>query len=88
MGGTIERDGKERKVTIKFNGTVIELWIDNPKARVNGKVKWIDEKNHDVRPIIINDRTMLPLRFVAESLSCKVEWDAKTRMITIIYSAT
>ncbi|MCD6427548.1 MAG: copper amine oxidase N-terminal domain-containing protein, partial [Caldisericaceae bacterium] len=85
LGGTIEWDGKERKVTIKFNGTVIELWIDNPEARVNGKVKWIDEKNHDVRPIIINDRTMLPLRFVAENLGCNVDWDPKTRTITITY---
>ncbi len=85
LGGTIEWDGKERKVTINFNGTTIELWIDNPKARVNGKEKWIDEKNHDVRPIIINDRTMLPLRFVAENLGCNVDWDPKTRMITITY---
>ncbi len=88
LGGTIEWDGKERKVTINFNGTTIELWIDNPKARVNGQPKWIDENNHDVKPIIVNDRTMLPLRFVAESLGCKVDWDPKTRTITITYPAS
>ncbi len=85
LGGTIEWNGTERKVTIKFNGNVIELWIDKPQARVNGKAKWIDENNHDVRPIIRNDRTMLPLRFVAESLGCKVDWDNDTRTITITY---
>ena len=86
LGGTIEWDGTERKVTINFNGASVELWINKPRATVNGKVEWIDPENHDVRPIIINDRTMLPLRFVAESLGCKVEWNASTRTITIIYA--
>jgi hypothetical protein len=87
LGGTIEWDGVERKVTIQFNGTTIELWIDNPHAKVNGVAKWIDENNHDVKPIIVNSRTMLPLRFVAESLGCKVDWDPTTRTITITYPA-
>jgi len=85
LGGTIEWDGTERKVTIHFNGTTVELWIDNPKAKVNGVTKWIDGNNHNVKPIIINGRTMLPLRFVAESLGCKVDWDSATRTITITY---
>jgi len=72
-----------RKVTINFKGTTIELWIDNPKAKVNGTEVYIDPNNHNVKPIIINDRTMLPLRFVAESLGCDVGWDNDTRTITI-----
>ncbi len=88
LGGTIEWDGTERKVTINFNGTTIELWIGKPQARVNGQMKWIDEKNHDVRPIIVNGRTMLPLRFVAENLGCSVQWDPTTRTITITYPAS
>jgi len=35
----------------------------------------------DVKPIV-NDRTMLPLRFVAESLGCNGGWDNDTRTIT------
>ena len=49
-------------------------------------MKWIDDNNHDVKPIIINDRTMLPLRFVAENLGYTVQWDPATRTITITYS--
>ncbi|MEA3313367.1 MAG: stalk domain-containing protein [Caldisericota bacterium] len=85
LGGTIEWDGTERKVTINFNHTTIELWIDSPKARINGNEVYIDPNNHGVKPIIINDRTMLPLRFVAESLGCDVGWDNDTRTITITY---
>jgi uncharacterized protein len=32
-------------------------------------------------------RTMLPLRFIAETLGCQVEWDAATRRVTITYVA-
>ena len=85
LGGTIGWDGTERKVTINFNGTTIELWIDNPHAKVNGIAKWIDENNHNVKPIIKNGRTMLPLRFVAENLGCKVDWNAATKTITITH---
>ena len=85
LGGTIGWNGTERKVTINFNNTVVELWIDNPKARVNGEMKWIDSNNHGVKPIIVNGRTMLPLRFVAESLGCTVNWDPDTKTITITY---
>ncbi len=86
LGGTIKWDGKERKVTINLKGTVIELWINKPQARVNGEKKWIDSNNHDVRPIIVNSRTMLPLRFVTENLGCTVDWDPDTKTITITYS--
>ena len=83
--GTIVWDGTARKVTINFKSTIIELWIDNPQAKVNGAGKWIDNDNHNVKPIIINDRTMLPIRFVAENLGCLVEWEEVRREIKITY---
>ena len=87
LGGTIGWDGTERKVTINFKDTVIELWIGKPQAKVNGETKWIDSNNHSVKPIIVNGRTMLPLRFVAENLGCKVDWNSNTKTITITYPA-
>lgn len=35
----------------------------------------------DVEPLLINGRTMVPLRGIFESLGLKVEWDAKTQRI-------
>jgi len=60
LGGTISWEGADRKATINFKGTTIELWIKNPEAKVSGVTKLIDESNHSVMPIIINNRTMLP----------------------------
>ena len=47
----------------------IVLTIGNKAAKV-----WGNEVINDVAPIIRNDRTMLPARFVAESLGASVEW--------------
>ncbi|MEF3245411.1 MAG: hypothetical protein K6343_05480, partial [Caldisericaceae bacterium] len=85
LGGSIDWDNATRKVTITLKDTIIELWIGKPQAKVNGDTKWIDETNHKVMPEIINGRTMLPLRFVVESLGCDVKWEDTTKTITITY---
>ena len=36
----------------------------------------------DVMPTIKNDRLMLPLRYLAEMIGAKVEWDSQTRIAT------
>lgn len=58
----------------------VELAIGCGNARVNGKILKIPY----VTPYINeNDRTMVPLRFIAEALGCAVGYDANTRGITI-----
>jgi thiol-disulfide isomerase/thioredoxin len=94
LGGTIQWDGKTRSITITLvekqlppapptHTIYIVMKINDPIAYVNGEKRWIDSKNHSVKPVIINDRTMVPLRFVAENLGCTVQWDGNTRTITI-----
>lgn len=85
LGATIGWDGFEKKVTISLKETIIELWIGKNIARVNGVDTPIDPDNPNVVPLIINGRTMLPVRFVAENLGCKVDWDANTKSVTITY---
>jgi len=85
FGGSVSWDATERKVTVSLGSTNIELWIDKSNAKVNSIDASIDPDNFKVVPEIINGRTMLPLRFVAESLGCDVHWGATTKTITIIY---
>jgi len=88
LGGTIEWDANEQKVTINFKETTIELWIGKNTALVNGEYKLIDPKNPKVTPIIIPPgRTMLPIRFIAENLGCKVDWNNTLREVKITYPA-
>ncbi|WP_246829166.1 stalk domain-containing protein, partial [Peptoniphilus sp. HMSC075B08] len=42
----------------------------------------VTKRKMDVTPVLQNDRTMLPLRYVAEALEADVKWDAKTRTAT------
>lgn len=57
----------------------IVLVINNKNASV-----WGEAKTNDVAPIIKNDRTMLPARFVAEALGAEVSWDEAARKVTIV----
>ncbi|MCK5847941.1 MAG: hypothetical protein KAH01_01940 [Caldisericia bacterium] len=78
-------DPVERKVTINVGEKKIELWIDNPLAKINGKEIQIDPNNDKVSPQIKEGRTFLPLRFTAENLGYKVEWEASTQAIHLKY---
>ena len=85
LGGTVSWDPSSKKVTVSLGSNTIELWIGKPTAKVNGTDTPIDSSNSKVVPEIINSRTMLPLRFVAESLGCQVQWDGTTQTITVTY---
>ena len=62
---------------------VVFLQINNYGTVANGTLKWVDKNNKEVRPYIKNDRTMVPLRYIAEELKCKVDYVEETREILI-----
>ena len=37
----------------------------------------------DVAPVLLNDRTMVPVRAISEALDCSVDWDAANRTVVI-----
>lgn len=83
LGAEIEWDGENRIVTGTKDDTKIKLQINNNVATktVNG----VEEKIIlDTPPMIVNDRTMVPLRFIAESLDKQVGWDNQNRTAIII----
>lgn len=83
MGGKVEWNGDSRTVTLTKNEDTIELTIDSEIALLNGEEKYLD-----TAPTIINDRTMLPIRFIAESFGFNVEWYEQTQEITISQSSS
>ncbi|NPV93158.1 MAG: copper amine oxidase N-terminal domain-containing protein [Firmicutes bacterium] len=81
MGGTMGWEAVEKKVTIDYQGTTVELWIGNEEAKINGQQKILE-----VVPFVsATGRTMLPLRFVIENLGAQVAWDGASKRITITY---
>ncbi len=85
LGGEVSWDGNEKKVICKLADKTVEFWIGKPTAKVNGVEIQIDPNNPEVVPTIINDRTMVPMRFLAESLGCEVEWISETKEIILTY---
>jgi len=78
MGAQVFWDETERTVTVKNETTTIQVKIDSTQAYVNGA-----EKILDVPAQIINSRTLVPVRFITESLGATVGWSDSTRTVTI-----
>lgn len=68
-----------KNIGIIWNPRVkIELTIGKVEAKVNELSKILDYP-----PFIYNNRTMVPLRFISESIGATVEWDPVVRIVTI-----
>lgn len=62
----------------------ITLKIGSNKAKVSTGIYGVmDERILDVPAKLINGRTMVPVRFIAETLGCTVGWDEKTKTVSI-----
>lgn len=61
----------------------IVLHIDCEYALVNGTKFQIDPDDYNVAPAIADSRTLVPVRFIAESLGADVEWENDTKKITV-----
>ncbi|MBT9171978.1 MAG: hypothetical protein DDT21_00354 [Syntrophomonadaceae bacterium] len=72
-------DGDTRTISASDGKTRVMLQIDNKTAQVNDLPSPLDAP-----PVIINGRTLVPLRFFSEAFGCLVNWDSETRTIRIV----
>lgn len=71
LGASVEWLNDTQEVIIRSEECNLRLQIGSKKFIVNDEdIDW-----NDVAPEIVNDRTMLPIRLIAEYLNCKVLWD-------------
>jgi competence protein ComEC len=78
LGANVQWDSATRTVTATRGQTTIRLTIGLKTAHKNSVPVTLD-----VPAKIVSGRTLVPLRFVSESLDCRVDWDAKTQTVTI-----
>ncbi|MCX7842911.1 MAG: N-acetylmuramoyl-L-alanine amidase family protein [Clostridia bacterium] len=78
LGAKVTWDAKKYQVGVVLDNKNIVLTINNKKASVNGETCEMP-----VPPKIVNNKTMIPVRFVAEALGMKVEWKEKERIVKI-----
>ena len=71
IGATVTWDQATYTATGVKGDIVVTIQIDNMTAYVNGEAKALD-----VPAQLINNRTMVPARFISESMGCEVTWYA------------
>lgn len=75
----VDWDGSAGKVTLTLGDNTAQLVIGSKTAYVNGKATTLD-----VPAMLVEGRTMVPLRFIGESLGASVQWSGELRRIDII----
>jgi N-acetylmuramoyl-L-alanine amidase len=78
LGAEVGWDQAERRVDIVTESAVVSMNIGSQKAVVNG-----EEVVLDVPPIIDRGRTLVPLRFIGESLGATVGWEQETYSVVV-----
>lgn len=78
LGGEVSWNPETRTVTVNYRGTVIQLPVGAMEITVNGAPVTVDSP-----ATIREDRTLIPIRFVTESLGMIVEYEDKTRGVDI-----
>jgi hypothetical protein len=69
---------------------IIEMRIGSNVARVaigSGISSVFDDRTLDAPAKLINGRTMVPVRFIAETLGCTVQWDEASKTVNIAQAA-
>lgn len=74
----VEWDDEKQIITATKENHVVQLQIGNTQAFINQISTELD-----VPPVILNGRTLVPLRFFGEAFSCIVNWDNEARKISI-----
>lgn len=78
IGASVEWDAATRTATGVKGGTTVSIQIDNKTAYVNGEARTLD-----VPAQLINNRTMVPARFISEAMGCDVTWYQKTQTAAV-----
>ncbi|MBS3899935.1 MAG: substrate-binding domain-containing protein [Dethiobacter sp.] len=78
FGAEMHWDGRTRSVSISRGRANLGLTIGSTTASINGVRTQLD-----VAPRIVNGRTLVPLRFVSESLGSQVDWRSRDLTVAI-----
>lgn len=85
VSGSINVLGLSTEIEKDLNEAVV-LFVNSNRAYVNNINTYIDSSNKEVKAIVKNGRTLVPLRFISESFGANVSFDDKTKTATISFN--
>lgn len=80
LGAQVEWDGATQTVTLTLGQRRVRLTVGAPVAYVGLRIVPLE-----VPAVLRQNRVLVPLRFVAEGLGARVEWDSSNRTVRITY---
>jgi hypothetical protein len=80
-GNALWESGNPNRITLQKKDITIIMNLGSKDITVNG-----EPKEMDVAPFISNDRTLLPVRFVADNIGAEIEWIGSTQRVVIVYA--
>ncbi len=78
MGAVVDWNDDTQTVTATKGNERVIATINSKNVYINGEAKTLD-----VPPMVIDDRTLVPVRFVAEAFGANVEWNEATQTVVI-----
>jgi uncharacterized protein YxeA len=78
LGADLQLDSETGTITITKDDITIVITIGSGVATINGK-----EVQMGAPADVMNNRTFVPIRFIAEALKQKVEWDQDTGSVIV-----
>jgi hypothetical protein len=79
LGGSVDWNAGMQIITIALGDSVIQLQVGSTMALVGSDVVMLA-----AAPMLVQGRTMVPLRFVSETLGAAVTWDGSLKTVTIV----
>ncbi len=83
LGADVEWDTATRTASGTKSGIKVSFTIDMPVVSIN-----YNEKEIDAPATIVSDRTLVPVRALAEGFGVDVDWDAATRTVKLTSNDT
>ncbi|WP_096203285.1 copper amine oxidase N-terminal domain-containing protein [Bacillus sp. FJAT-45350] len=78
LGASVDYREQTRTIHSQFDGRTLEMKVGETKANLDGR-----NVSLDVASQINNSRTLVPLRFISETIGANVAWDGNMRVVTI-----
>jgi len=83
LGATVSFDDETQTISAyrasaDGKNVIILIQINNQKAFVNNETFELDSP-----PVLVDGRTLVPVRFVSEALGCTVDWNAAEEAVYI-----
>jgi|GEM_PF-1965585 len=87
FGANVDWNQQEQKISIVYDRITIYMWLTSDKVEKRiktGEGVQVETLILDAPPLLLNNRTLVPIRFLSETFGAQVYWESKSQKVTIV----